>query len=113
LDPYHGPNQANGLCFSVRKNVPTLPSLNNIYKELKTDIENFELSKHGTLIGWATKGLFNLKLNLSLIFKGVLLLNAYCTKSEANSHNDRGWETLRDSVVKVVNQNMSNVVFLM
>jgi len=100
-DPYHGPNQAHGLCFSVRKSVTSPPSLNNIYKELKTDIDNFEIPKHGTLIGWATQG--------------VLLLNACLTvrKSEANSHKDRGWETFTDSVVKVVNHNLSNVVFLM
>jgi uracil-DNA glycosylase len=56
-DPYHGPNQAHGLCFSVKKNVPPPPSLKNIYKELKNDIEDFTIPKHGTLIGWATQGL--------------------------------------------------------
>lgn len=100
-DPYHGPNQAHGLCFSVRKGIATPPSLQNIYKELKTDINGFEIPKHGTLVGWASQG--------------VLLLNACLTvrKGEANSHKDKGWETFTDSVVKIVNEKLNNVVFLL
>ena len=59
-DPYHGPNQAHGLCFSVKKNVPAPPSLVNIYKEMKNDIEGFTIPQHGTLIGWATQGFFSI-----------------------------------------------------
>ena len=95
-DPYHGPNQAHGLCFSVRKNVPPPPrfvkisisdrysifcfSLQNMYKELKADIPGFVIPTHGTLSGWAKQG--------------VLLLNACLTveKSKANSHKGKGWE---------------------
>jgi uracil-DNA glycosylase len=96
-DPYHGPNQAHGLCFSVRKNIPPPPrfrkmirnililflfcfSLQNMYKELKADIPNFVIPNHGTLSGWARQG--------------VLLLNACLTveKNKANSHKGKGWE---------------------
>lgn len=87
-DPYHGPNQAHGLCFSVQKGVPPPPSLVNMYKELEKDIMGFERPNHGYLGGWAEQG--------------VLLLNACLTvrKAEANSHKDKGWETFTDAVIK-------------
>lgn len=87
-DPYHGPNQAHGLCFSVQKGIPPPPSLVNMYKELESDIEGFVRPKHGYLGGWAEQG--------------VLLLNACLTvrKGEANSHKDKGWETFTDAVIK-------------
>ena len=89
-DPYHGPGQAHGLCFSVQKGVPAPPSLVNMYKELKEDIPGFISPNHGFLEGWAKQG--------------VLLLNACLTvrQSEANSHKDRGWEKLTDAVVKYI-----------
>lgn len=73
-DPYHGPRQAHGLCFSVRVGVPPPPSLLNMYKELSNDVEGFVTPMHGFLMGWATQG--------------VLLLNACLTvrHKEANSH---------------------------
>lgn len=73
-DPYHGPNQAHGMCFSVRVGVRIPPSLQNMYKELSTDIEGFKIPTHGYLMGWAKQG--------------VLLLNACLTvrQKEPNSH---------------------------
>lgn len=100
-DPYHGPNQAHGLCFSVKKGVATPPSLMNMYKELQSDIKNFKPPFHGNLIGWAKQG--------------VLLLNACLTvrASNANSHASRGWENLTDAVIKYLNENNSNLVFIL
>ena len=76
-DPYHGPNQAHGLCFSVQRPERPPPSLVNMYKELSKDIEGFKVPKHGCLIGWAKQG--------------VLLLNACLTvrQAQANSHKDQ------------------------
>ncbi len=76
-DPYHGPKQAHGLCFSVQKGVAVPPSLVNMYKELESDIEGFQRPSHGYLLGWAQQG--------------VLLLNACLTvrQAQANSHKDR------------------------
>ncbi|XP_059910710.1 uracil DNA glycosylase a isoform X1 [Gadus macrocephalus] len=100
-DPYHGPNQAHGLCFSVQKPVPPPPSLVNIYKELCTDIDGFKHPGHGDLSGWAKQG--------------VLLLNAVLTvrAHQANSHKDRGWETFTDAVIKWLSVNREGVVFLL
>ncbi|XP_046383260.1 uracil-DNA glycosylase 2-like isoform X2 [Ischnura elegans] len=100
-DPYHGPRQAHGLCFSVQTGVPPPPSLVNIFKELKNDIPGFEIPKHGYLIGWARQG--------------VLLLNACLTvrASSANSHKDQGWENLTDAVIKALNEKSSGLVFLL
>ncbi|CAL8113786.1 unnamed protein product [Orchesella dallaii] len=103
-DPYHGVNQAHGLCFSVIKGVPTPPSLLNMFKELVNDenVPEFNhIPKHGCLEGWATQG--------------VLLLNAVLTveKSKANSHKDVGWETLTTAVIKWISNNLRNVVFLL
>lgn len=100
-DPYHGPRQAHGLCFSVPPRVGIPPSLVNIYKELQNDIEGFEPPKHGYLLGWAKQG--------------VLLLNACLTvvASQANSHKDKGWEKFTDAVIRWINTNLSGVVFLL
>ncbi|KAF3826792.1 hypothetical protein GH733_009317, partial [Mirounga leonina] len=93
-DPFHGPNQAHGLCFSVRRPVPPPPSLENIYKELSTDLDGFVHPGH--LSGWAKQG--------------VLLLNAVLM---ANSHKERGWEQFTDAVVSWLDRNSSGLVFLL
>ncbi|XP_042193637.1 uracil DNA glycosylase a isoform X2 [Callorhinchus milii] len=100
-DPYHGPNQAHGLCFSVQRPVPPPPSLENMYKELKSDIEGFEHPGHGDLTGWAKQG--------------VLLLNAVLTvrAHQANSHKERGWEALTDAVVSCLNRTQHGLVFML
>ncbi|XP_075390447.1 uracil-DNA glycosylase [Tenrec ecaudatus] len=100
-DPYHGPNQAHGLCFSVQRPVPPPPSLENIYKELSTDLDDFVPPGHGDLSGWAKQG--------------VLLLNAVLTvrAHQANSHKERGWEQFTDAVVSWLNHNLSGLVFLL
>jgi len=100
-DPYHGPGQAHGLCFSVKRPVKPPPSLLNMYKELVDDIEGFQKPQHGCLLGWSKQG--------------VLLLNACLTvrQAQANSHKDKGWETLTTAVVKAVNEKCSGVVFLL
>ncbi|KAI6652833.1 Uracil-DNA glycosylase isoform X2 [Oopsacas minuta] len=100
-DPYHGPSQAHGLCFSVNPGVQIPPSLLNIYKELKSDISEFEAPKHGNLVSWAEQG--------------VLLLNACLTvrAREANSHKQKGWEKFTDAIVQWINKNLNGVVFLL
>lgn len=100
-DPYHGPNQAHGLCFSVKRPVPPPPSLENMYKELASDIDGFSHPGHGDLTGWAKQG--------------VLLLNAVLTvrAHQANSHKDKGWETFTDAVVQWLSKNLSGVVFML
>ncbi|XP_078486070.1 uracil-DNA glycosylase [Ciona intestinalis] len=100
-DPYHGPGQAHGLCFSVQKGIRTPPSLKNMFKELESDIEGFNIPDHGDLTGWANQG--------------VLLLNAVLTVrgGEANSHKDKGWEKLTDSVISWISTNLSGVVFML
>ncbi|KAK5910201.1 hypothetical protein CesoFtcFv8_004059 [Champsocephalus esox] len=100
-DPYHGPNQAHGLCFSVKKPERPPPSLENMYKELVTDIEGFQHPRHGDLTGWSEQG--------------VLLLNAVLTvrASNANSHKGRGWETFTDAVVQWLSNNQEGLVFML
>ncbi|AOE86877.1 uracil-DNA glycosylase [Pseudomonas sp. TCU-HL1] len=99
-DPYHGPGQAHGLCFSVQPGVPTPPSLQNIYKELKRDL-NIEIPSHGYLQSWAEQG--------------VLLLNTSLTveQSRAGSHAGAGWQPFTDKVIEVVSQQRSGLVFLL
>ena len=99
-DPYHQPNQAHGLCFSVLPGIKTPPSLVNIYKELQTDL-GIERANHGYLETWATQG--------------VLLLNAVLTveDSNANAHQGKGWEQFTDKVISVVNEQCDNVVFML
>ncbi|XP_067935265.1 uracil-DNA glycosylase-like isoform X1 [Watersipora subatra] len=100
-DPYHGVNQAHGLCFSVPPGVAMPPSLQNIYKELASDIPGFKAPNHGYLMGWAQQG--------------VLLLNSVLTVRAglANSHKDKGWETLTDAVIHYLNTNTTNTVFIL
>ncbi|CAG5923047.1 unnamed protein product [Menidia menidia] len=100
-DPYHGPNQAHGLCFSVKRPVPPPPSLENMYKELASDIKGFQHPGHGDLTGWAEQG--------------VLLLNAVLTvrAHQANSHKDKGWETFTDAVVHWLSNNLEGLVFML
>ncbi len=100
-DPYHGPNQAHGLCFSVLPGVKTPPSLVNMYKELAQDIPGFEIPNHGYLKSWAEQG--------------VLLLNTVLTveQGQAHSHAKTGWETFTDRVIEAINQHNENVIFLL
>jgi uracil-DNA glycosylase len=100
-DPYHGPNQAHGLCFSVLPGVKTPPSLVNMYKELAQDIPGFEIPEHGYLKSWADQG--------------VLLLNTVLTveQGQAHSHAKLGWETFTDKVIEILNQNGENIIFLL
>lgn len=99
-DPYHGPSQAHGLCFSVNDGVQFPPSLQNIFKELKTDI-GMETPQSGNLTKWADQG--------------VLLLNATLTvrASQAGSHQKRGWEKFTDAAIKRLSDNRKNLVFLL
>ena len=99
-DPYHGPGQAHGLCFSVRPGVPVPPSLANIYRELHDDI-GFEIPRHGCLQAWADHG--------------VLLLNAVLTveRGQAGAHQGKGWERFTDRVVAVANAQDRPLVFFL
>lgn len=99
-DPYHGENQAHGLCFSVNPGIKTPPSLVNIYKELKSDLE-INIPNNGYLIPWAQQG--------------VLMLNAVLTvrAHTPNSHKDKGWETFTDAVIAKVNQKTDPVIFVL
>ncbi len=99
-DPYHGPGQAHGLSFSVRKGVPAPPSLQNIFREIQQDL-GIPPSRHGELTHWAEQG--------------VLLLNAVLSveAGQAASHQNRGWEQFTDAVVRVLNEQCEHLVFLL
>jgi uracil-DNA glycosylase len=99
-DPYHGPGQAHGLCFSVKPGVPPPPSLVNIYKELQSDL-GIARPRHGFLEHWAQQG--------------VLLLNSVLTveMAKAASHQGKGWERFTDAVIRLVNAREEPVVFLL
>lgn len=99
-DPYHGPGQAHGLCFSVNDGIDFPPSLLNIFKELKNDTGK-EVPASGNLTGWAKQG--------------VLLLNATLTvrAGQAGSHQNRGWETFTDAVIHKINEQKEHVVFIL
>jgi uracil-DNA glycosylase len=99
-DPYHGPGQAHGLCFSVQPGVKTPPSLVNIYKELKRDL-NIDIPGHGNLQHWAEQG--------------VLLLNTSLTVEHgiAGSHAKIGWQAFTDKVIEVASQQQERLVFLL
>lgn len=99
-DPYHGPGQAHGLCFSVQPGVAIPPSLLNIYKELKRDL-NLDMPSHGYLQSWAEQG--------------VLLLNTSLTveRGQAGSHANQGWQPFTDRVIEVVSQHQPHLVFLL
>jgi uracil-DNA glycosylase len=100
-DPYHGPDQAHGLCFSVLPGIKPPPSLANMYKELVQDIEDFSIPEHGYLMPWAEQG--------------VLLLNTVLTveQGQAHSHKHLGWEQFTDKVIDEINQHGEGVVFLL
>jgi len=99
-DPYHGPKQANGLCFSVQDGITHPPSLINIFKELESDV-GMKYPKSGDLSAWAKQG--------------VLLLNATLTvrASMAGSHQKKGWETFTNEVIKQISNHKTKVVFLL
>lgn len=99
-DPYHGPNQANGLSFSVERNVRLPPSLKNIFKELHSDL-SINLPNHGDLTAWAKQG--------------VLLLNSCLTVEDnlPNSHQGKGWELFTDAVLCKINEEKQHVVFIL
>ena len=99
-DPYHGPNQAHGMCFSVKKGVEAPPSLKNIFKELQDDC-GCSIPPHGELTEWAKQG--------------VLLLNTVLTvrAGQANSHANKGWEILTDQIIRLLNEKQTPIVFLL
>ena len=99
-DPYHGPGQANGLCFSVSDGIKPPPSLVNIFKEIKNDLGK-EIPKSGNLERWAEQG--------------VLLLNATLTvrANSPGSHQKKGWEEFTDAVIKIISQEKEHVVFML
>lgn len=99
-DPYHGAGQAHGMCFSVRKGTPPPPSLQNIFKELKSDL-GIDPPNHGELTAWADSG--------------VLLLNTVLTvrEGQANSHRGMGWEQFTDRIIELLNQREQPIVFLL
>ena len=99
-DPYHGYGQAHGLCFSVPEGVAKPPSLENIFKELQSDL-GIPVSNHGNLVKWADQG--------------VMLLNATLTvrENQAGSHQNKGWEIFTDAVISVLSEQKKNLVFIL
>ena len=99
-DPYHGPGQAHGLCFSVQPGVQPPPSLQNIFKELQSDL-GIVPPKDGTLTKWAERG--------------VLMLNTTLTvrRGQANSHKNLGWTTFTDHIIEKLNEHAQPLVFLL
>lgn len=99
-DPYHGPGQAHGLCFSVPEGVRPPPSLKNIFKEIHRDL-GLPVPTHGCLTSWANQG--------------VLLLNSVLTveQASAGAHQKKGWETFTDRVIRCVNDHQEGVVFML
>jgi uracil-DNA glycosylase len=99
-DPYHGPNQAHGLCFSVQQGIKPPPSLANIYKELHRSTD-FEIPPHGELTNWAKQG--------------ILMINATLTvrDGEPKSHAKKGWEKFTNSIIKLISDEKENVVFVL
>lgn len=99
-DPYHEVGQAHGLCFSVRKGVKIPPSLRNMYKELKTDLD-IDMPSHGYLIDWAKQGVFMMNAVMSVV------------EGKAGSHQKKGWETFTDHAIQALNEHESGIVFLL
>ncbi len=99
-DPYHGANQAHGLSFSVNRGIKTPPSLNNIFKELQSDL-GLQIPNHGNLTSWANQG--------------VLLLNATLTvrAGEPGSHQKQGWEEFTDAIISLISKEKQHCVFLL
>lgn len=100
-DPYHGPNQAHGLAFSVKPPVAPPPSLVNMYKELSDDIEGFQIPQHGYLVDWAKQGVFMLNTSLTV------------EQGRAGSHSQIGWEIFTDKVIAQLNEHRENLVFIL
>lgn len=98
-DPYHGPDQAHGLCFSVQKGIKTPPSLVNIFKELHDDL-GIKIPSHGNLEAWARQGV--------LLLNNTLTVEAHL----AGSHHKKGWEKFTDKIIEVLNQK-ENIVFIL
>ena len=100
-DPYHGPNQANGLSFAVNDGINFPPSLQNIYKEIKSDLNIEVINKSGNLINWSDQG--------------VLMLNATLTvkANSPGSHQNKGWEEFTDAVIKILSEKRENLVFIL
>ncbi|UJH67409.1 uracil-DNA glycosylase [Allomuricauda sp. SCSIO 65647] len=99
-DPYHGPNQANGLCFSVKDGIPHPPSLVNIFKEIKVDM-GVPYPKSGNLERWADQGV--------LLLNATLTVRAY----QAGSHQNKGWEIFTDAVIRTISNKLDGLVFLL
>ena len=99
-DPYHGPNQANGLCFSVHESMPHPPSLINIFKEVQQDVGK-PYPKSGNLEHWADQGV--------LLLNATLTVRAY----QAGSHQGKGWETFTDEVIHILSEQKASLVFLL
>ena len=99
-DPYHGPGQAHGLCFSVQPGVRTPPSLQNMYKEIQRDL-GYPIPAHGSLQSWADQG--------------VLLLNAVLTvtQAQAGAHANRGWERFTSRIIELLNEQCEYLVFML
>lgn len=99
-DPYHGAGQAHGMCFSVKKGTPPPPSLQNIFKEIQSEL-GLPIPPHGELTAWAKSG--------------VLLLNTVLTvrEGQANSHRGHGWEILTDRIIELLNERETPIVFLL
>jgi uracil-DNA glycosylase len=99
-DPYHGVGQAHGLCFSVKAGVPMPPSLLNIFKEINSDLD-LEIPPNGDLTRWASQGVFMLNATLTV------------RANAAGSHQNQGWETFTDAVVKLLSEEKDNLVFML
>lgn len=99
-DPYHGPGQAHGLCFSVNPNIATPPSLVNIFKEMNADL-GLPIPGHGNLEQWAKQGVFLLNATLTVV------------AHLAGSHQNKGWETFTDAVIKLIADQKEHVVFIL
>lgn len=100
-DPYHGPEQAHGLCFSVKRGIKPPPSLANMYKELATDIDGFTIPSHGDLSAWAEQG--------------ILMLNTVLTveQGKAHSHAKAGWEVFTAAVLELLNRQTQPIIFVL
>ena len=100
-DPYHGPGQANGLCFAVNNNISNPPSLNNILKELKEDLSYEKNIQSGNLKNWAEQGVFLLNTTLTV------------EKDKPLSHSKIGWDIFTDKVIEILNKQKKNLVFIL
>lgn len=99
-DPYHEQGQAHGLCFSVKKGVKIPPSLRNMYKELKSDLD-IDMPSHGYLIDWAKQGVFMMNAVMSVV------------EGHAGSHQKKGWEIFSDHAISALNEHETGIVFLL